>query len=104
MPFIAAAGASPPAARGDRQSAAIARGTARPTAERSREMRQVIGTGGEPRDVGIDHHLDETAEVHLGLPSELLGGLGAIADQVLDLRRAEERRIEFHVLVRIETG
>ncbi len=37
-----------------------------------------------------DHHPDQLGELHLGLPAELGARLGRIADQQIDLGRAEE--------------
>ena len=48
--------------------------------------------------------LDHLLEGGLRHPSELLARLGGVADQVLDLSRAQEARIEAHVLVGIDPG
>ena len=40
-----------------------------------------------------DHHLDQLGERHLRLPTQLRLGLGGIADQQIDLGRAEELRV-----------
>src|SRR6478609_10063025 len=58
----------------------------------------------QPRDVGVDHHLDQLAERRPRLPAELGPGAGRIADQLVDLGRPEECRIEHHVAVDLEAG
>ena len=42
--------------------------------------------GGPPAlEVGVHHHVHQAGEIHLGPPAEPGAGLGAVAEQVLDL-------------------
>ena len=45
-----------------------------------------------PFEIGIDHHLDELAERGPRLPAQRLARLRRVADEVVDLRGAEELR------------
>src|SRR4051794_25360206 len=49
--------------------------------------------GGEPLQVGVDHHLDQLPEVDARRPSQLLARLRRIAEQVIHLRGPEQRRV-----------
>ena len=58
---------------------------------------------GVPREVGLDHHLDERVEAHRRLPAELLARLGRIADEQIDLGRPVELRDRVHEVAVVET-
>src|SRR5688572_6552977 len=53
-------------------------------------------------EVGIDHHLHQLRELHLGLPTEELARLRHVAAEVVDLRRTEVARIDLDVAVPVE--
>ena len=51
-----------------------------------------------PREVGVDHHLDELPEPDVGRPPESLPRLARVGDQQIDLRRAHEALVLDDVL------
>ena len=55
-------------------------------------------------DVGIHHHPNRAARSRPPAPAELRLGLGRIADQVVDFRRPQERRIRADVLLPVQAG
>src|SRR5262245_28089150 len=52
--------------------------------------------------IGLDHHLDEPLEIDFGLPAEPLAGLGRIAQQHVDFRRAGVFGIEVDKVAIVE--
>ncbi len=61
-----------------------------------------VGRMLEPFEVSVDHHRDELREGRAGLPTEASPGEGGVGDQVVDLGRAEEGRVEADVPLGIE--
>src|SRR3954470_7095142 len=57
---------------------------------------------GQQLEVGLDHPLDHLLERRARGPAELLARLGRVADQVLDLGRAQEALVDAHVLLGIQ--
>src|SRR5262245_14331621 len=53
-------------------------------------------------EIGVHHHPYERLEVDLGFPAERAAGLGAVPNQVIDLGRTEELRVELDVLRPVE--
>ena len=51
------------------------------------------------RHVGVHHHLDELGEADFGLPAELGAGLRRVADEQIDLGRAEELVVDDDVVL-----
>src|SRR5262245_15017389 len=56
----------------------------------------------ESLEIGIDHHVDEAAEIDFGFPAERRFRLGRVADQEIDFRRANEGGINDDILLPIE--
>src|SRR5207244_10394016 len=79
------------------RSAAATTGPAKPTMPVTK-TRIAPSAALEALEVGAHHHLDQLAERDAGRPAEDAAGLGGVAHQQLDLRRAEQRRILAHVL------
>ena len=50
----------------------------------------------------FDHHLDQAAEVDLGLPAEHFAGLGRVAQQDVDLRGPRVPRVELDEVAIVE--
>src|SRR5215210_971171 len=65
---------------------------------RARDLRR----GLQATEVRVDHHLHEVAERVPGLPGELALRLRRVADQLIDLGRAQELRVGLHVLLPVE--
>src|SRR6516165_12223945 len=53
-------------------------------------------------EIGIDHLADHLLERDFGLPAELGLGLGRIAEQDVDLSRAEEVGVDHDIAVHVE--
>src|SRR5712692_3548217 len=60
------------------------------------------GRGGHAIEIGIDHHRDQPGEIDGRFPSELAARFGAVADEMLDLSRTNQPRIEPDVLPPVE--
>src|SRR6266850_5163711 len=58
----------------------------------------------EPLESGVHHHGDELFECDRRRPAEDARGLAGVADQMIDLRRTEERRIDPDVPLPVEAG
>src|SRR6185436_14076713 len=54
------------------------------------------------REVGIDHDLDQLAELHLRLPAEETLRLGVVADEQVHLGGALVAGVEFHELLPVQ--
>src|SRR5438552_3418982 len=60
------------------------------------------GLGGHALEIGFDHHGDQPGEINGRLPSELTTRFGAVTNELLDLGRTNQLRIEPDVLVPVE--
>src|SRR5919112_4527090 len=56
----------------------------------------------EQVQIGVDHQLHHLLEGGRRTPAQLLARLARVADQVLDLRRAQEALVDPHVVGRVE--
>src|SRR5690606_31534081 len=63
----------------------------KPTLRRPVPVQELLPT--KPLDIGLDHHLDQLPEGHLGLPAELSLGKRAVPDQKIDFSGAHELRV-----------
>src|SRR5690606_39056137 len=68
-------------------------GSRGPGAGASSGLESAIDLVAQPRQVGLVHFRNHFLEAGGRLPAELPAGLGWVAEQYLDFRRAEERRI-----------
>src|SRR3954464_9883489 len=59
---------------------------------------------GQQLQVGVDHQLDHVLERGARVPAELVARLAGVADQVLDLGRAQEALVDADVIVGVEAG
>jgi hypothetical protein len=64
---------------------------------------RTAGRPGKTLEVGVDHHPYQGGEINFGTPAERPPPFGGIPDQMIDFRRAQEFRIQPHVLLPVET-
>src|SRR6185503_12712399 len=73
-------------------------------ASQRREAIERAWRGGDALEIGVDHHLDEAGEIDRRRPAKLRSRLVAVANQMLDFGRTNQRRIELDVLAPVEAG
>src|SRR5581483_5430324 len=79
-----------------------ARGPARASRRRAATPSEVVLFEPRPLAVGVDHDPDKLVEAHGRLPAELLARLRIVADQQVDLGRAQVALVEDDVVAPVE--
>src|SRR5262249_28586446 len=96
----------PPAAQTVSPRASSARTRCRPTNPSAPVTRTFISARAFPEalEIGVDHHVDELAEVDRGFPAESCAGLCRVSDQEIHLGGTNESLIDDDVLLPIEAN